>query len=187
MNDVHLHLVNPYTTSTGKTYYYLDASGDGLQDTRESAMQSGVFDAVSHQVLDDIFNSGSDTSDSLDSRSITLGEYTLTLPSASEFQELWQDVQTYGPGWNSLYHNDFEVTFLSMDPSLTLEGDVSSSWVDSSDKHVYFDGAGDGLIVNDTNLLRLALKILGFLLILKQIARRTHGQFSLKVFRAVRF
>ena len=52
-----LNLINPITTSAGKTYYYLDANGNG-----SSALVNGVpQDALSHDVLDYFFNFGSDT------------------------------------------------------------------------------------------------------------------------------
>ena len=38
-NGVSLNLINPYTTSTGKTYYYVDAGGDGSSDTRDSSFK----------------------------------------------------------------------------------------------------------------------------------------------------
>ena len=57
-NGISLNLINPYVTTSGKTYYYLDASGDGLPDTLESATDFGTFDAVTHNVLDAIFNAG---------------------------------------------------------------------------------------------------------------------------------
>ena len=52
-----LNLINPITTSAGKTYYYLDANGNGSSALVNEATQ----DAVSHNVLDYFFNFGSDT------------------------------------------------------------------------------------------------------------------------------
>ena len=102
-NGVSLNLINPYTTSTGKTYYYVDAGGDGSSDTRDSILQNGVgnetyLDPVTHQQIDAIFNGGLDTDDSLDSRSIIIDGYTVTLPSLSELQALRAEVTAHQDG-----------------------------------------------------------------------------------------
>jgi hypothetical protein len=53
-NGVNFNLINPYYTSNGKSYYYLDQNGDGNPNS----------DEVSHQSLDNLFNGGADTTTS---------------------------------------------------------------------------------------------------------------------------
>ncbi len=47
-----LNLINPITTSAGKTYYHLDANGNGSSALVNGASQDGV----SRDVLDYFFN-----------------------------------------------------------------------------------------------------------------------------------
>ena len=68
-----LNLINPITTSAGKTYYYLDANGNG-----SSALVNGVpLDGVSHNVLDYFFNAGANTTAS--ARTVDYLGYQLSL------------------------------------------------------------------------------------------------------------
>ena len=53
---------------------------------------------------------------------------------------------------DNLYSNDFNSS-LSLDPSLTLEGEVTTIG-----GAAYFDGDGDGLIINDVGLSNIGTK-----------------------------
>lgn len=98
---VDLHLVNPYTSSDGKTFYLLDLSRDGALTTT---------DAVGHATLDVIFNNGYDTGDSQangavagvdDQRTVVIGAYTLVLPSVAELNALKTSLGvTAATSWN---------------------------------------------------------------------------------------
>lgn len=98
---VDLHLINPYTTSAGKTYYLLDVSRDGVLE---------VDDGVGHATLDLILNWGGDTGDTQsagalagvdDQRTLVIGPYTLVLPSVTELTTLKTALGvTAAPTWN---------------------------------------------------------------------------------------
>ena len=93
-----LNLINPITTSAGKTYYYLDADGNG-----SSALVNGVpLDALSHDVLDYFFNFGSDTTASARTVNYTVNglTYQFRLPTVVEYDALKADSISDPPvGW----------------------------------------------------------------------------------------
>ena len=91
-NGINLNLINPCNASNGKSYYYLDQNGDG----------SANNDEVSHQLLDNLFNGGADTTTS-SNRTITVdannGTYTIKLPTVDELKSLG-DMQSFlGGRW----------------------------------------------------------------------------------------
>ena len=105
VSGLNLNLINPYTTSSGNTYYFVDKGGDGSPDTRATVtaretagLFPAYFDTVTHDELDTLFNAGSDTTDSLDTRQIIVGNYELVLPSLSELQAMRADVVSTGSG-----------------------------------------------------------------------------------------
>ena len=78
---IDLRLIKPFTTSSGKTYYLLDRDRSGA---------IGSEDAVSHAILDVIFNGGADMMNTQasgaaarvnDARTIVLSNYTLVMPT----------------------------------------------------------------------------------------------------------
>jgi hypothetical protein len=93
-----LNLTAPITTSAGKTYYFLDANGDG-----SSALVNGVpLDALSHDVLDYLFNFGSDTTASARTVNYTVNglTYQFRLPTVVEYDALKADSISDPPvGW----------------------------------------------------------------------------------------
>ena len=88
---------------TGKTYYYLDGSGDGTNaDTPGPGLQQGTSypgstskhtnnDRVTHDWLDGLFNRGNETTDELSTRQRTINGTTLVLPSKSEWEKFYND------------------------------------------------------------------------------------------------
>ena len=101
-SGVNLQLIEPITTQSGKVYYFLDVTGsDGATGA----------DAVSHALLDELFNAGSDTEDTQingavagtdDARTIIIGGYTLVLPTEAELEALYDDVATNpAANWDS--------------------------------------------------------------------------------------
>ncbi len=85
---IDLHLIKPFTTASGKTYYVLDRDRSGAV---------GLEDAVSHAILDVIFNGGADMVNTQangavaginDARTIVLANYTLVMPTTAELIEL---------------------------------------------------------------------------------------------------
>ncbi|MET0083320.1 MAG: cadherin domain-containing protein, partial [Sedimenticola sp.] len=92
-DGVKLNLVDPITVN-GKTYYYLDVSGDGV---------GGAGDAVTHNLLDDLLNGGIDTHGTLpligtdNSRSIEIDGYKLTLPTTYELKKLYKALDGDAP------------------------------------------------------------------------------------------
>lgn len=95
-----LNLINPVTTAAGKTYYILDSNGNGIFE---------IADEVGHDVLDKIFNSGNDTTDTQpsgavkgvdDARSMVRGGFTVVLPTTTEFVALRNEFKNVFPtGW----------------------------------------------------------------------------------------
>jgi hypothetical protein len=77
-----LNLINPITTSAGKTYYYLEANGNGSSALVNGATQDGV----SHDALDHFFNFGSDTTAS--ARTVNYIGYQFKLPTVAEYSDL---------------------------------------------------------------------------------------------------
>jgi hypothetical protein len=94
---INLNLINPFTTSSGKTYYFLDRNGDG-------GGSGGLYDKIDLRDLGLVLNASSDSSIIKDSqvngaaygvddgRSAVYGEYTIVLPTKSELLTLWQDM-----------------------------------------------------------------------------------------------
>ena len=90
VSGVNLNLINR-TTSGGKYYYYLDHSSNGT---------SSGTDFITHTLLDNLLNGGSDTVDTQttgavkgvnDQRTVIVGGYTLVLPTATELLALYSD------------------------------------------------------------------------------------------------
>lgn len=111
---IDLHLIKPFTTSSGKTYYVLDRDRSGAV---------GLEDAVSHAILDTIFNGGADMTNTQangavagvnDARTIVLSNYTLVLPTTAELAELRTAMATtLVSGWpagDNVYASATQVT-----------------------------------------------------------------------------
>jgi hypothetical protein len=102
VSGVRLNLINPVKTASGKTYYYLDHSGNGSNDSS---------DALTHNLLDSLLNGGNDTANTVaangvdDARTVVIsgaGGLTLALPTLSELLDLYNDPLPNPPtGWNS--------------------------------------------------------------------------------------
>jgi hypothetical protein len=91
---INLNLIAPSVASDGKTYYMLDANGDGTSINSPGQ----TVDAVLRSTLDNLFNNGNDTT--ADSRTTVLGSYRLSLPTISEFQNLRSSTSGIPPvGW----------------------------------------------------------------------------------------
>jgi hypothetical protein len=80
-------LINPIVTTSGKVYYWLDISRDGTFNG----------DSLNSNILDQIFNSGADTSANVSTRSFSQGAYTFLLPSYSEFIDLLRELNDTRP------------------------------------------------------------------------------------------
>ncbi len=100
-----LNLVARVNAQDGKTYYALDANGDGVHDTN---------DRVSHDWLDGLLNGGADTVDTQsggavkgvdDARTVIINGNTWVLPTLAELHALYNDPTVANPptGWNSYY------------------------------------------------------------------------------------
>ena len=88
---------------TGKTYYYLDGSGDGTSaNTPGPGIHQGMSypsstseytnnDRATHDWLDGLFNRGNETTDELSTRQRTINGTTLVLPSESEWEKFYND------------------------------------------------------------------------------------------------
>ena len=82
-SNVRLNLILPKTTADGKTYYYVDVDNS-------NTFSHG--DVLNHDLLDDLFNGGTDTTVTQegvhdgtdDARSALIGAYTLILPTETE-------------------------------------------------------------------------------------------------------
>jgi hypothetical protein len=105
VSGVNLNLINP-TTSGGKYYYYLDHSANGT---------SSGADYITHTLLDNLLNGGSDTVDTQttgavkgvdDARTVIVGGYTLVLPTATELLALYSDttVSNLPANWVDNYY-----------------------------------------------------------------------------------
>ncbi len=86
MTSIHLGIVGGYdislsssmSTQDGVTYYSASIT--------DSYGVSGYGSyGTNHQMLDGIFNNGLDTSSSLATRSLSINNYTITVPTLSEF------------------------------------------------------------------------------------------------------
>ncbi|MGU5717870.1 hypothetical protein, partial [Aeromonas taiwanensis] len=97
------NLVARVNAQDGKTYYALDANGDGVHNSR---------DWVSHDWLDGLLNGGADTVDTQsggavkgvdDARTVIINGNTWVLPTLAEFHALYNDPTVANPpaGWNS--------------------------------------------------------------------------------------
>ena len=102
INGVNLSLISPFTSSNGDIYYFVDGNGDGSPTDTPGA----TYDATLRQLLDDLFNSGSDTNST--SRSVVidgtnLGDpsvsYRLTLPTISELAAIRTQTGGSPTGW----------------------------------------------------------------------------------------
>ena len=93
VSGVSLNLAFP-VTSGGKTYYYLDKDNNG---------ETSSFDQLSHNDLDTLLNDGSDTTDTLDTRSVITDGYTLILPTISEWRA-FQSVQGTPAKWSNSFY-----------------------------------------------------------------------------------
>ena len=96
-----LNLVARVNAQDGKTYYALDANGDGAHDSRDS---------VSHDWLDGLLNGGADTVNTQsggavkgvdDARTVIINGNTWVLPTATELRALYNDLTP--AGWASGY------------------------------------------------------------------------------------
>ena len=96
-----LNLVARVNAQDGKTYYALDANGDGVHDTN---------DRVTHNWLDGLLNGGADTVDTQpggavkgvdDARTVIINGNTWVLPTLAELNALYNDSTVANPpaGW----------------------------------------------------------------------------------------
>ena len=149
-SGVNLQLIEPITTQSGKVYYFLDVTGsDGATGA----------DAISHALLDELFNAGSDTVDTQingavpgndDARTVIIGGYTLVLPTEAELEALYYDVATNPPAnwdtstsyWSSTwsgaanYHSVNKLHGSSYSKAWQLDGEsylVALQVIDSTD------------------------------------------------------
>ena len=97
-----LNLVARVNAQDGKTYYALDANGDGVHNGRDS---------VSHDWLDGLLNGGADTVDTQsggavkgvdDARTVIINGNTWVLPTLAELHALYNDPAVANPlaGWH---------------------------------------------------------------------------------------
>ena len=137
-DSINLNLIFPVTVN-GKTYYWLDQSGNG---TAEINFTIGLTDRVSHNTLDILLNNGSDTVDTQhngrdDERSVIVGDSVLILPTLEEFRALRNSLSSTSPAgwppaagyWTSTLNGQKERHF---DYSLTATVVVSSGRADSA-------------------------------------------------------
>ncbi|MGQ4870078.1 hypothetical protein, partial [Aeromonas caviae] len=100
-----LNLVARVNAQDGKTYYALDANGNGVHDGRDS---------VSHDWLDGLLNGGADTVDTQsggavkgvdDARTVIINGNTWVLPTLAELHALYNDPTVANPpaGWKVSY------------------------------------------------------------------------------------
>ena len=98
-----LNLVARVNAQDGKTYYALDANGDGVHNGS---------DTVTHNWLDGLLNGGADTVDTQpggavkgvdDARTVIINGNTWVLPTLAELHALYNDPTVANPpaGWNS--------------------------------------------------------------------------------------
>ncbi len=97
-----LNLILPVTTTSGKTYYFLDASGDGIA--------SLSADLVTLSPLSTLLNNGTVPMETQldghngrdDERSVIVDSHTLVLPTAAEYSALHVDQGSNPPtGWRT--------------------------------------------------------------------------------------
>ena len=90
-----VYLVNPIQIQNGDVYYLLDANGDGKNSYAPGVISSYYLDSISHDYLDKVLNSSSDTKDTQpagavwgvdDERTLVIDNYTLVLPSKAEWE-----------------------------------------------------------------------------------------------------
>ena len=102
-----LNLVARVNAQDGKTYYALDANGDGVHDTN---------DRVTHNWLDGLLNGGADTVDTQpggavkgvdDARTVIINGNTWVLPTLAELHALYNDPTVANPpaGWVNGYYS----------------------------------------------------------------------------------
>ena len=149
VSGVNLNLIFPKTTLGGEIYYYLDHGGGGT---------SGNTDAVSHDLLDTLFNNGMDTTDTQegsdhdgtdDARSVIVDGYTLILPTVAELTafandssfDTLPDAITTGPTpYNVWAADDLDTPVLDMHKSVNVRGPALGTLVaDSGRGPVFFE------------------------------------------------
>ena len=100
-----LNLVNPIQFENGKIYYLLDANGDGKNSYVSGNQSTYYLDAISHDFLDTLLNSGADTYDTQpngavygvdDARTLKSGSIFLVLPTAEEFSKSFSYFDVFG-------------------------------------------------------------------------------------------
>ena len=102
VDGLRLNLILPVTTTSGKTYYFLDASGDGMPSVSADLIQLSPLstllnngDAPTETQLD-----GHDGRD--DERSAIVDSHTLVLPTFAEYSALYVDQGSNAPtGWRT--------------------------------------------------------------------------------------
>lgn len=80
---VNFHLINPITLNNGKTYYYVDFSGNGIVD---------LNDKLNITDLSSFLNQGGAVTDQFDSRSVSINGYTVILPNYDDLLSLNQQI-----------------------------------------------------------------------------------------------
>ena len=102
VHGLRLNLILPVTTTSGKTYYFLDASGDGIA--------SLSADLVTLSPLSTLLNNGTVPMETQldghngrdDERSVIVDSHTLVLPTAAEYSALHVDQGSNPPtGWRT--------------------------------------------------------------------------------------
>ena len=137
-----LNLLAPYTTASGKTYFYLDANGNN-----SSSLINGVTqDNISHDALDYFFNVGGNTT--VDARSVSFGGYLFKLPTKAELEALRADSPNdpptgWGPGvpqatyWAADFNGTYHVLY-ALNDGKSYQGNVTTTSAGSSSTGTYF-------------------------------------------------
>ena len=135
-----LNLVARVNAQDGKTYYALDANGNGAHD---------ASDRVTHNWLDGLLNGGADTVDTQpggavkgvdDARTVIINGNTWVLPTLAELNALYNDSTVANPpaGWGSI---DFWSSTRSGSGSHNSENMYygnQSNYYDTNDLYVAF-------------------------------------------------
>ena len=115
-SGIDLNLLFP-VTGNGKTYYYLNNSGNGIADFGSFAGPDNG-DRVTHSALDNLLNDRDDTVNtqtdrpgghdgSDDARSVIIGNTAVILPTPAEFQALRAVTSATPAGWWSGVDNNY--------------------------------------------------------------------------------
>jgi VCBS repeat-containing protein len=104
-----LKFIFPVTLSSGDTYYFLDANGDG----QGGGNSVNYLDAISHDWLDLLLNEGANTDDTIfdyfhkadDARSRQIGDYIIILTNDASLYDLqeygsWPENKLHNLGWS---------------------------------------------------------------------------------------